>query len=316
MARQKTAVVVPAETEGVNTQGAAELLTEGRAVIAQVQQQDLAELTDLSASIGAIQAMELVNRFVSSATLRLFQQIRESKRIKDLPIRMADGSVSSCHSMRDACPLLFGRSYETMLREEADLAVLGDQAYDIAQRLGLNRVALRAARALPPEKLETVRQAIAAGSTKAEVLSVIEDLAERAQKAEEKTLDVQAELQVSNEAREKLGKRIDKMEAERRRYNKLPPDQQLTEMQTRATAVKDDLLGGIKGALRQACLEIGKHGADAREHELFLAGLLGEVQRALNAVRDEFRLPDVSRAEDKIKAGALHAIAVAAQKER
>ncbi len=117
----------------------------------------------------------LVKSFASAAQVQIFKRVRESRQIKHLPIRLADGEVKYFHSIKEACPAIFGRTYESLLDAEGRYNLLGEEAYEAATRLHLNDGALRAARALPPEKLEVVRTAITSGSTKAETLSVIED---------------------------------------------------------------------------------------------------------------------------------------------
>lgn len=262
-------------------------------------QEGQAELADLAMGIGALQAFDLMGKFAAASQVATFKRIRESKQINRLAIRKPDGGVAICDSMREACPLLFGRSYDTMLREEESYNLLGEQAYEIASRLGLNRSALRAARALPPEKLEIVRTAIGNGNTKAEVLSVIEDLAEKVQQAEAETAEAKAELKASEEVAAAKSKTIDKLQRDLKRIEKLPPDQQLANLKKEATAMADDAEGAILGSLRQALVTVSNHGEERGLHDVFLAGLVGQVQAQLNALRKEFNLPDVSTAQEQ-----------------
>ena len=264
-------------------------------------QEDQADLFDLATSIGAIQAMSLVNSFTSAAQVQLFQRIRDTNKIKDLPIRSSNGELTRFTSMRAACPVIFGRTYESMLEAEARLSTFGDNAYETAARLGLNRNALRAARALPPEKLEIVRAAIGNGSTKAEVLSVIEDLAEKVQQAEAAATEAKAELKASEEVLATKNKTIDKLQRDLKRIEKLPPDEQLAGLKKEATAIATEAEGFILGGLRQALLAINDHPSDSdfAQHGVFMAGLVGQVQAQLTALREEFNLPDVSNAADQ-----------------
>lgn len=257
------------------------------------QQVQAAELCELAALVGAAQAFDLTHKFVASATLRLFQQIRESKQIKHLPIRGADGSRRTCDSIREACPLLFGRSYDTMLREEADLETLGDEAYEAAQRLGLNRSALRAARALKPEKLEYVRTVIASGATRVEVLSIIEDLAEKVEQTELALLDARAEAEAKEQVLADKSKAIDRLKATQKRFQALPPDEQLAAMHDETVRLMRELRGGIVGRLRQAVIAIRNHGDQADAYDAFLGGVVKELIASLEDLRQEFRLPDV-----------------------
>lgn len=252
-------------------------------------QEDQADLFDLATSIGAIQAMSLVNSFTSAAQVQLFRRIRDSNKIKDLPIRSSSGELTRFTSMRAACPVIFGRTYESLLEAETRLSTFGDNAYETAARLGLNRNALRAARALPPEKLEVVRLAIEGGSTKAEVLSVIEDLAEKAQLAEAAAGEAKAELKASEEVLATKNKTIDRLQRDLKRIEKLPPDEQLAGIKKEAIDLQSETIGLVRGGLRQALIKLNDAPDDASK-VAFMAGLVGAVYVELDALRDEFGL--------------------------
>lgn len=239
-------------------------------------QEDQADLFDLATSIGAIQAMSLVNSFTSAAQVQLFRRIRDSNKIKDLPIRSSSGELTRFTSMRAACPVIFGRTYESLLEAETRLSTFGDNAYETAARLGLNRNALRAARALPPEKLEVVRLAIEGGSTKAEVLSVIEDLAEKVQLAEAATDEVKAELKASEEVLATKNKTIDRLQRA-----------------VAGAAVLDDVAGDARRVVRGEVVPESAGGIEVR-HVL--------------ATRDLAHLPnrgEVPRGEDQQRLAAI-----------
>ena len=259
-------------------------------------QEDQAELTDLAMSIGAAQAFSLVKTFTSAAQVKLFRRIRESKQIKNLRIRGQAGEVKSFHSMREACPVLFGRTYESMMDAEEKFDTFGEEVYEGAARLRLNDSALRATRALPPERLEIVRAAIGNGSTKAEVLSVIEDLAEKVEQAEAATAEAKAELKASEEVLAAKSKTIDKLHRDLKRIEELPPDERLAGLKKEATAIAAEAEGFVLGGLRQALIALGSHGDERGAHDVFMAGLVGQVQAQLAALREEFNLPDVSQA--------------------
>ena len=259
-------------------------------------QEDQAELVELATGIGALQAFDLMQKFASAANVKLFKRIRESKQIKHLRVRGRDGEVKSFDSMREACPILFGRTYQSMLDAEEKFDTFGQDVYEGASRLRLNDAALRATRALPPERLEIVRAAIGNGSTKAEVLSVIEDLAEKVEQAEAATAEAKAELKASEEVLASKSKTIDKLHRDLKRIEKLPPDEQLAGLKKEATAIAAEAEGFVLGGLRQALIALGNHGDERGAHDVFMAGLVGQVQAQLAALREEFNLPDVSQA--------------------
>lgn len=91
---------------------------------------------------------------------------------------------------------------------------------------------------------------------------------------------------------EKRNKKIDKLEREVDRVARLPLDEKLLDLQQRATATMRDAAGAITGGLRQAIIAVTHH--DSEDHTPFLAGLIGQLQADLTALREEFRLPDAS----------------------
>lgn len=261
-------------------------------------QQDQLELLELASDVGAIRALEMTRNLVAAATVRLFQKISDSKKIKDLPIRQSDGSVATATNLDEFCRLAFGKTRSAMFEASATLEALGEQAYEAANRLGLNRSTLRLTRALPPEKLEVVRTAIAGGSTRAEVLSVIEDLAEKVQQAEAATAEAvaaTAEAVAENEAirtvLEKKNQRIDQLERAQERIAKLPPDEELEKLQQEATTHLLAAQGAIRGQLRAALIALQNH---ADDNSTFMAGMVGQLMADLTLLRDEFNLPSLA----------------------
>ena len=253
-------------------------------------QEDFIELLDLAGGVQAYQAMQLVKSFASAAQVQLFKRIRESKQIKHLPIRTPEGGVKTFDSIRDACPELFGRTYQSMLDAEERYDLLGNEAYEAASRLRLNSSALRAARALPPEKLEIVRLAIGTGSSKADVLSVIEDLAEKVQATEAQVTELQAEKEASDHLVEAKNKTIDKLQRQLKQIEKLPPDAAEALVLKEAADIQSETPGMVRGHLRQALIALQNLPED---QTLFMAGMVGQVMSDLVALRDEFSLPEV-----------------------
>lgn len=88
----------------------------------------------------------------------------------------------------------------------------------------------------------------------------------------------------------------DKLRAQLKRIQAAPADEQLLALQREATSIMNDALGAIRGQLRQALIALKNHGED--DNSLFAAGLVGQLQGDLTALREEFQLPDVSTAAD------------------
>jgi hypothetical protein len=108
------------------------------------------------------------------------------------------------------------------------------------------------------------------------------------------------ELEAEKIATEKLletkNKQLDKIS---RHIAKSIPDTVLLELQKETTAFTNDALGCVQGQLRQAFIALKNHGNGTADHSLFMAGLLGQVQAELAALREEFNLPDISNAREQ-----------------
>jgi hypothetical protein len=84
-----------------------------------------------------------------------------------------------------------------------------------------------------------------------------------------------------------------------RHIAKATPDDVLLELQKEATGFTNESLTCVQGQLRQAFIALKNHGDGTADHTLFMAGLLGQVQAEVAALRYEFNLPDISNAVDQ-----------------
>lgn len=106
--------------------------------------------------------------------------------------------------------------------------------------------------------------------------------------------DLAAEKDATDKLMANKNAQIDKLS---RRIAKSTPDDVLVELQKESTALMNDALGCVRGQIRNAFTAIKNH-SDA-DHSIFMAGLVGQLQADLLALREEFNLPDVSTARDQ-----------------
>ncbi|NMM75369.1 hypothetical protein B2J88_20180 [Rhodococcus sp. SRB_17] len=90
---------------------------------------------------------------------------------------------------------------------------------------------------------------------------------------------------------------MDKLRAQVKRIETLPADEALEQTMKEATAITRDAMGAIRGGVRQALVALND-APDGANKSVFMAGLIGQIQADLNALREEFNLPDVSNAAD------------------
>lgn len=105
--------------------------------------------------------------------------------------------------------------------------------------------------------------------------------------------EAKAEKEADAALLEKKNAKIDKLERDLRRVNKLPADEQLVLLKKEAAAIAADAEGAILGGLRQALIKLNAH-EEATPQSVFMAGLVGQVQAQLTALREEFNLPDAA----------------------
>lgn len=108
--------------------------------------------------------------------------------------------------------------------------------------------------------------------------------------------EAQAEKQAGDALLEKKNKRIDQLERDRQRISKLPLDEAFAALMKEAAGIAADCEGAVLGQLRQALFAIKNHGD--QDNTPAMAGLVGQIQARLTALREEFGLPDTSSAAE------------------
>lgn len=113
-----------------------------------------------------------------------------------------------------------------------------------------------------------------------------------------KVREMKADKEADQQLLEKKNQRIDDLERKTHAIERQAPDEKLETLMKEATTVARDAMGAIRGNLRQALIALSQSGHLPGVNDVFMAGLLGQVQADLNALRTEFNLPDVSNAAD------------------
>lgn len=76
------------------------------------------------------------------------------------------------------------------------------------------------------------------------------------------------------------------------------PEEYIERLQKEASAAVGDALGAVRGRVRAALVTI-QQAPDHPARDVLMASLLGQLQAELNALRNEFNLPDVSSAAEQ-----------------
>lgn len=112
--------------------------------------------------------------------------------------------------------------------------------------------------------------------------------------------DLRAESDADAQVRGDLRKKIDKLEREKKRIKTEDPDAALTELTKEAQGHATDALGLIRGQVRASLQALAQHYIThgGEPVTVSMAGMVGQLQAELNALREELNLPDLSTAAD------------------
>lgn len=252
--------------------------------------------------IGRLEAMDFVLTVSTSAIFSIYENVKKSKawRLLRNP-QSSDGQ--KFQSLEEFCQVKLGKSYKRLQQMAGNQRAIGQESFEQAERLGLHQRDYNAIKALPAPDQELIRRAVEDAQSRDEVLDLLQELAAR--HAGEKVAMAKAADESKQEHAATL-KRLEvvtgqKEQAEARaaRIAVMPPDDVLADLKKEAAVITADAEGAILGGLRQALLAINSHSGDPDRHNVYLAGLVGQVQAQLNALRQEFNLPDVSNAADQ-----------------
>lgn len=111
--------------------------------------------------------------------------------------------------------------------------------------------------------------------------------------------EARAEGKAKDELLSEKNKTIDAERAKTKRIQAAPPDEQLDQLRKEVTAIANDARGAIIGQLRAglaALVDLHDKAGEVNGGVIWMAGVVGQLKVDLDALCDEFGLPDVSGA--------------------
>lgn len=211
------------------------------------------------------------------------------------------------------------RTVEAILETGKRLLVLKELTAhgEFAQRVEMLGFSGRTARRFMQAAVKTAKSAILADLSKQaknglaflELVThdddVLENLAEMDDVEKMSASQLRAALRESREEKNAVEKVLsdkntanDKLRAQLKRIDTLPANEALQQTMKEATDIANDAMGAIRGGVRKALLALNDVPEGTPNQAVFMAGLVGQIQADLNALREEFNLPDVSNAAD------------------
>lgn len=274
------------------------------ALAAKAMTQDKAQAYEL---VGMIKAFDFTRKLVTVTTLKSLQEIKESKRYKDLELTDQDGKMVTVTTFRDFCTTL-GFSGEKIDQDLLNLNTFGEEFFETSQRLGLGYREMRKLRQLPEEaRAEIVEADYAEATDKEELLEKIEDLT--AKHAKEKEA-LQAQLKRKSEDYEAQAKvlankneRINKLDMELAKKTHLidtqTPDQRGEMLREETAGISYKAEAILRGQVFQAFEALAKHSEETGiDHRQFMSGVLAEYQLILSELKSQFNINDQPSDDD------------------
>ena len=154
--------------------------------------------------IGRLEALDFVVTVTTSAILAVFENVKKSKAWRHLR-NPQSGHGAHFESLEQFCEIKLGKSYERLRKVAANRNLIGQEAFEQAERIGLRQVDYNAIKALPAPKQALIKEALAEGATKEDLQRTLRELAAadqkeietltaRAEKAEEATESAEAQI--------------------------------------------------------------------------------------------------------------------------
>lgn len=286
------------ETAGLDQPTVDGALVLARADARSEQQQVINDVLALGSDIGIITMARITKGVSAMAEVKAFERFNKSKAFKHIEVPGEDGVLRLAENIDEFCRAVFGgRGYKAMSNQKEMLDKLGEETYDAAKRLDLNRAQLRLLINLPEDTRSVVEEAMQ-NNNKAEVVTLIQSLANQLDEAKEKTEELKAEVSAREGLLATRAKNIDDLEARLARMKKAPPDEVRLELQKNATSQFNDAMGALKGTFNDSIRVLVEHSlaTDTPADTAFMSGLVGELQMALTTLRDTYGIPDIAPA--------------------
>ena len=216
--------------------------------------QAVMDAEEVHKALGRIEGLEFARRVADVAAAQIFQSIKTSKSYSGLPYKDADGRVRHIASLEEFCEVKLGKSLRRVQELSQNLAALGPDLYEAAERIGFRNRDYRALKALPAEDQAVVKQALES-ETKDEVLDILQDLAAKHQAEREAAKKERDDLSADLEARGKLledkAARLETTEEELYKLKSLPKDADLELKLAREQEAVKDLNNALISALAE-----------------------------------------------------------------
>lgn len=238
--------------------------------------------------LGRLEALDFVLTVGTAAVVSVFENVKKSKGWKFLR------NPSSSHgekfsSLEEFCEVKLGKSYKRLQAISANRNLVGQDAFEQAERLGLRQVDYNAIKGLPAPDQELLRRAVEEAQSRDEVLDLLQELAARHAKEKE---TLKAELDDARDQAEELAGSKKVVEAtvadlrkQARQFAQATPDEQAQDLRGKIQAVTTGIEAEIRGPLCDGLEQLIAHGEEmGQSQRAWVKGQLETILERLQTV--------------------------------
>ena len=177
--------------------------------------QEADEILAAGIDLGRLEALDFMATVANSAILPIYENVKKSKAWKFLR-NTKSGDGRHFASLDEFCEVKLGKSYKRLRELSLNRSLIGQEAFEQAERLGLRQVDYNAIKTLPAPDQELMRRAVEEAQSRDEVLDLLQELAARHAKEKEtaskEILQLQADKKYATEQQDKERTRAEKAE--------------------------------------------------------------------------------------------------------
>jgi hypothetical protein len=267
--------------------------------------QDKAQAHEL---IGMIKAFDFTQKLVTVTTLKLLNQVKESKSYKGLTLSDKEGKLVTVTTWEDFC-ITLGFSREQIDENLRNLNTFGENFLETSQRLGLGYREMRKLRKLPEDaRAEIVDAEFSETADKEELLEKIEELT--AKHAQEKQIlegqlkqshaNYEAQSKVLKNKNDRINQLDIELEKKKNHINTLSPDEKGGLLRKETSQLVYNAEAILRGQVWKAFETLDSHTQESGiDHKQFMVGTLAEIELVLNELRTAFNLPRLADGDNR-----------------
>ncbi|MCO5354215.1 hypothetical protein [Acidovorax kalamii] len=284
MARTPTKTTPPAAEPTLNETALATLEAAPRQLA--VAHEAMDEVLAAGIDLGRLEAMDFVATVANSAILAIYENVKKSKAWRLLR-NPKSGDGRQFESLDEFCEVKLGKSYKRMRELALNRNILGEEAFEQAERLGLHQRDYNAIKALPAPDQELVRRAVEEATTREQVLDVLHDLAARTVQRE---AALQNELQDARDQAEELAASkkvvegtVADLRKQARRLAQATPDEVAADLRGQVLEVMKTIEADLRGPLADGLEQLMTHGEETGHGQL--AWVKGQLEAVLERLK-------------------------------